>query len=691
MTKNLLEEFNKEINAGVLAQKIVAEKRRADMEYTPLFEYVFEQFKASIILANKDIEGFEGVEIEFIDRERYHADIALKVPHLMKTRGLPVYTKEFIPQIIANIEASEFAKEHIEKVVPTGIYINLSMKSVYFAGLLNDALTLGDKYGLSDKHKGESIVLDYSSPNMAKHLHAGNVRSTLIGEVLAKIYEATGHTVHRLNYLNDWGGMGTIMEAYTRLSERKALPDIADKNDMLYQIYLLFRRAEKVASAHSAEKSFEDTKTELANLVGEFTDFADYKNKYAEFAEAGRARFKKLEAGNAEEFELWQKMREWSLADYNKFYDILNIKHDYLLGESFYAKKGADFVAEKVKTGEVVQFTKDLADIEIKKLQLAFEAETIKKPVLEKLLEEISHDIGAYVIMLPSGSRMVVMRADGATIYATRDLVSVKHRLETFLPSQLVYEVGQEQIEHFKHVFEATRTLNLNKGAAIDLKHVYHGFYVDAETGQKLSSREGAQNVVSLVEESIKYFRNKYEERSTGERAQVFTEEEKEKNSRLLAIGSIAFNDIKQDKKFPIQFHKELKKNIQNFEESGGAYVMYSIARARSILRKSDKKVVDLDVSRLDLSTLEFIEINLIKKVAELPRIILKTGETDNPAVLAEYLLHLANEYNSYYENFDVLEAGKLIYPHRLLITSAVAMAMSNGLKLCHAEAPERI
>jgi arginyl-tRNA synthetase len=689
--KNLLDNFNSGIEAGVLTQKDVVLGEREKIGYVPLYDYSFEKFKNSIIEANKNIEGFEGVEIEFIDREQFKADVAIKVPHLMKTRGIPVYTKEFIPQIIANLEASDFFKEHIEKITPTGIYINLLMKPGFFLSLLNDALTLGDSYGLSDKHKGESIVLDYSSPNMAKHLHAGHVRSTLIGEVLAKIYEATGYTVHRLNYLNDWGGMGAIMEAYMRLSAKNALPKVADANDLLYQIYLLVRKAEKTGTSNTAEKIFEEAKEELANLVGEFADFADYKNKYAEFLEAGRARFKNLEAGNAEEFLLWQKMRDWSLSEFNKFYEILNIKHDYLLGESFYSKSGADLVKEKLAGGMVVQFTKELADEEVRKSQLAFEAGTIKKTVLEKLLQEISHDIGAYVVMLPSGARMVVMRADGATIYATRDLVSAKHRLETFLPSRLVYEVGQEQTEHFKHLFEAVLALNLNKGAMVDLKHVYHGFYVDADTGQKLSSREGAQNVVSLVEESIKYFRNKYDERSTGERAQVFTEDEKEKNSRLLAIGSITFNDIKQDKKFPIQFHKELTKNIKNFEESGGAYIMYSIARARSILRKSDKKVSDIDIDSLDLTKLEQIEINLIKKVAELPRIILKAGDTDNPAVLAEYLLHLANEYNSYYENFEVLEAGKLAYPHRLLISSAVATAMANGLKLCHAEAPERI
>ncbi|HRY62197.1 MAG TPA: arginine--tRNA ligase [Candidatus Paceibacterota bacterium] len=694
MQQNLLEVWNSSISEQVNKKKDEVIKKREAAGYVPLAEYVFEDFKKQLRDTNKDVEGFDTVEIEFIDREKFNADIAIKVPHLMKTYGIPTYTKEYIPQIISNLERSSFVKEHIEKITPTGIYINLLMKPGCFSCLINNVLVLGDRYGYSDKHRGESIVLDYSSPNMAKHLHAGHVRSTIIGEVLAKIYEATGYTVHRLNYLNDWGGMGAIMEAYLRLKDKNAWSLDLSGNDMLYQVYLIVRTAEKMSTNKSEFDKFllgTDQNDVIKKLLGDFADFAEYKNKYVEFVEAGKERFRKLEDGGKDEFALWQKMREWSLSEFNKFYEILNIKHDYLLGESFYAKSGADLVKELLKTGGAVQFTQELADVEIKKAQLAFEAGTIKKAVLEKLLEEISHDIGAYVIMLPSGSRMVIMRADGATIYATRDLVSAKHRLETFIPSRLVYEVGQEQTEHFKHLFEAVLTLNLNKGANIGLEHVYHGFYVDAATGQKLSSREGAQNVVSLVEESIKYFRNKYEERSTGEKAQNFTDEEKEKNSKLLAVGSIAFNDIKQDKKFPIAFHKELDKNIRNFEESGGAYIMYSIARARSILRKSDKKVEDINIDTLDFSKLENVEISLIKKVAELPIVVRKAAETDNPATLAEHLLHIANDYNSYYENFDVLESGKLVYPHRLLISSAVATAMANGLKLCHAEAPERI
>ncbi len=678
---NLLEKFNKQIEADILLKKSEVEKKREVFGYVSFCEYALEKIKKEIININKNVPGIANVEIEFIDRERFGADVAVKIPKMMREYGIPRYLDEIIPQLILGLEKLD----KVKRVEVKGIYVNILLNPIVFSFFIKDVLSLEGKYGMSDINKGKSIVLDYSSPNMAKHLHAGHVRSTMIGEVLAEIYEATGYTVHRLNYLNDWGGMGTLIEAYLRLKEKNILPKTDSENDMLDHIYQFVRRAEKFSTIHNFEKILEEDRLWLVGVFGEFSDIGEYKIKYKEFKERANERFRNLENGKREEFDLWFMMRGWSMKEFNKFYELLKINHDYLLGESFYAKKGKEFIAEKIKTNEVVLFTEELALVEAKKAQLEFESETIKKTVLEKLLEEINNDIGAYVVMLPSGARLVIMRADGATIYATRDLTSIKHRLETFYPSRLVYEVGQEQTEHFKHIFEASLLMNMNEGSNIDFKHISHGFYVDAETGRKLSSREGAQNIISLIEESIKYFRSKYDKKED------FSNEEKNDNAKKLAIGSIAFNDIKQDKRFPIKFYGSIEKNIKNFEESGGAYIMYSIARAKSILKKSDKKIEEINVEELDLSALELIEVGLLKKVASLPEIVLKAGETDNPAIVAEFLLNLANEYNSYYENHEVLLSGKLEYPHRLLITYAVAVALENGLNLCHADVPERI
>lgn len=689
---NLLEKYNDELDAMILDTRQEVIKKREKLGYTPIFDYFFEKLKQKIIFSNKEIPHAETIEVEFISRERYSSDVAVKIPKLIKDFGTQKYIESIIPAIIFNLKGSDLFENEIEKIEAVGIYVNLKINIKYFIGIIDDVLKFEKNYGFSDVNKNKKIVLDYSSPNMAKHLHAGHVRSTIIGEVLAKIYEATGFTVHRLNYLNDWGGMGALIEAYIRSKENK--PALEDKydNDFLDNLYQLIRKAEKIYKSNNFEEDVKKERPDLLNIIGEFSDHEDYKKKYDDFKNNANKRFIELENGSFEEFGVWKMMKDWSLREFNKFYDLLNIKHDYLIGESFYSKKGREFVAEKITTGEVIHFVGDVVDSKIKKLQSLFVSGSIKKTVLDKKIEEINNDVGAYVIMLPSGSRLVIMRSDGASIYATRDLVSIKHRIDTFSPNKLIYEVGQEQSEHFKNIFEATLFLKMNNDEKIDLKHISHGFYIDAETGQKLSSREGAQNIIHLIEESIKYFREKYNERAKQDKDPILlTEDEKDTSAKMLAVGSIAFNDIKQDKRFPISFHKNILENIKSFEESGGAYIMYSIARANSIIRKSDKKISDIETSSLDLSKMEIGEIELLKKVADLPRVVLRSSETDNPAYLAEYLLRLANDYNSYYENYDVLSSGKLEYPYRLFITHTVATALSNGMKICHAEAPERI
>ncbi|MBI3633322.1 MAG: arginine--tRNA ligase [Candidatus Vogelbacteria bacterium] len=382
-------------------------------------------------------------------------------------------------------------------------------------------------------------------------------------------------------------------------------------------------------------------------------------------------------------------MKEWSLEDFNKFYDLVNIHHDYTLGESFYAARGDILVQDKLSSGEIVLFTDELAKNELNFLQAELEASRITQEIFTRLQAEVENDIGVSVVLLKNHKRFLVKKSNGTTLYATRDLAGIEHKVETFHPARLVYEVGGEQTEYFRNLFEAARVLNLVENESVDLTHVAHGLYVDSKTGKKLSSREGAESVERLIKESIKYFRAKYDQRSNEEFP--LSADEKDANAKKLAVGSIAFNDIKQDKKFPIAFDQDIEKNIKSFEESGGAYIMYSLARARSIIRKSDVKPADAMVGTEDYKDLSEDEVGITKMIAEYPRVILKSASLDSPSILAGYLLDLANAYNSYYEKYKVLEKGKLLYPHRLLVTNAVATVLDNGLKLCHAEAPEII
>ncbi len=679
----LLEKINLSLEEEIQKKRKEVEQKRQECGYVEGFNYFVINLDGAITLALGPTLLEEDVEIEFIDRKQFGADVAIKVPKLLKKNGVTNYIQEILPKLVFDLKNSPLRKNgFVTKIETKSIYLNILLDDDYLTRVLKDISNLKDRYGQIDFYSGKKIVIDYSSPNMAKHLHPGHIRSTIAGEVLANIYEAVGFTVFRLNYINDWGGIGFIMEGYEHWKD--LVPNFKDKNDLLYAIYCIYRKGEIAAKE---EKFFSELKTEekekLIKYFGIFDSYAEFKSRFELFTNASNARFNRLENGDENEVALWQTMRSWSLENFKKFYGILNINHDYTIGESFYAPKAKELVEKYRRDGKIVLFGAKELKQELRDLKYYLEKGKISENVFKLFSEEAEKNLGASVIFLENNKKLVVARSDGTTIYATRDIAGIEHRVKTFLPDRLVYETGQEQSEYFEKIFEASRQLGLFHGNDVDLTHLSHGFYVDAETKRKLSSREGSLNVNELINESIKYFRKKYEERD-----RLLSSAEKDASAKMVAVGSIVFNDIKQERRFPIFIHNNLGKNIKEFEESGGAYVMYTIARAKSIKRKASANTTEKTLT----ANLSFEEVGLIKKLADFPRIILKSAENDNPAVLAEYLLSLANEYNSFYEKYRVLnDKNEIEFFIRFSITEAVAQVLENGMVFCHAPSPEVI
>ncbi len=683
-----LQQINERIEQEILRKKEEVQARRKERGYVKGSNYFVVRLDGLITTALNHIAPMEDIGLEFIDRKRFGADVAVKIPKFLKEKGAGDYMKEVVPQIVSAIENCSLRTERlIVSVEAMNIYVNLLLDDNFLLQVLNDIPNLKDRYGELDYYEGRKIVIDYSSPNMAKHLHPGHIRSTIAGEVLSNLYEAVGYTVHRLNYLNDWGGIAFIIEGYIHWKD--SLPSFENKNDLLYTIYLIYRKAEQTASD---EKFFNNLNNEdrasLLRYFGPFDTFGEFKDKYSIFVKAASDRFGRLEAGDDSEITLWSQMREWSISEFAQFYELLGINHDYVIGESFYASMGKEVIKNGLAEKKIVIFDEEKRAAELKEISRELKSGKISQEVFESLSKEIDRDLDAYVVMLDYHKRLVVARKDGSTIYATRDLAGVKHKVMTFDPNRLIYETGEEQAGYFEGIFEAAKRLGFcGGGGDVDLIHLHHGMYIDSKTKKKLSSRQGSASVLEIINKSVEYFRKKYEERD--QKNFSLTNAEKDINAKMIAVGSIVYNDIKQERRFPISIHRDALENIKEFEESGGAYIMYSSARAKSILRKSKTKIDDL---KLDKALLVPEELTILKMLAEFPRIILRAAEYDNASVLANYLLTLANEYNGYYEKHRVLnEVGKAEKPLRLSITSAVAQILSNGLALCHAPAPEII
>ncbi len=597
-----------------LAQKIEETREKGAMRRAAHGYVEREQYLLSMIAASLDLES---AKLEFIDRAQFGADVAITVPALLK-KGSKEYINEHLPKLLERVQKSVPVKEGwIVKAEQKGLYLNLLLSDEYlFDVAIKSISELKERYGETDGKKEKTVVLDYSHPNVAKHLHAGHIRSTIIGHILRNIYEAVGYTAFGMNHINDWGGFGFLMEAYARWGNEES--GYENKNDFLYSLYVRYRQMEKEAEQYDG-------------------------GPFVEFKEKADARFRDLEAGKPEAVELWQKMVTWSLEDFQRFYDLIDIHLDVIAGESFYARRGGEIVEEALKA---------------------------KTAVIED---------GAAVVHVGDEVDFVIRRSDESTIYATRDLAALEYRSQKLGAERMVYVVGQEQTDYFARLFKATDMLGIVKTGTV-LEHVPFGFYVSSHTKKKLSSREGAQNVISLIESAIAYFHTKYPELS-------------DSDIKKIAVGSITFNDIKKSRMGAVELDTgNVQKIMQSFEESGAGYVMYAATRARSIVRKYGKPVPERGDVRTKNMKLAPAEVLLLKRLAELPIAIVRASETNEPSVLAEYLVRTAQDYNSYYESFPVLaKDGTLLHPARLVITNAVVQVLINGLRLCHVEVPEKM
>ncbi len=644
----------------------------------PLSNYAVSQLFGAV-RATLEGQGFSASDVLFTPRGKFGADVVIKVPSLLRELGSKRYATEVTPSIVSALSDSALMRDGaIARVVAAGMYVNVSLSDKTLLGFAVDAVSQSASFGRSDVELGERIVVDYSSPNAAKQLHAGHVRSTILGEVLCNLHEGVGATVHRLNHINDLGGFGFYLEGYRRWQH--LLDSSRPKNEQLASLYFINKALEKVFKEDRFGDALSDEERRLIeSCFGMGLDSSSFRMRYEEYVRSANERFTALERGDTEEVAMWEEMIAWSLAEFDKFYGLLKVKHDHTVGESFYAPLAMSLVNALLQSEKAEKLSLARAEGLIRNVEELVSQEKLTAIEGDFLRKEIESDVGAVVIPLSNNRRMVVLRSDGGSIYATRDLGAVYYRHLFMHPTRVIYVVGQEQKDHFSDLFEAAEHVGIRGNTRLD--HLYFGFYVDPITKKKLSSRDGAANVNKLLGDAIAYFHNKYAGRED------VTEEERHSNAHELARGSVIFNDLKKDRKSPVELSGDTALACEEFEKAGGAYVMYSACRARSVLRKADS--LENPVLK-PAEPLTDSEADILKRVAEFPLVVKRAAEMDDPSVLLGGMLELARLYNSYYGAVPVAKGGE-VHIHRKTITESVALVLENGLRLCGVICPARI
>lgn len=557
-------------------------------------------------LNNNDINLDEIKEKIEVPKDKQNGDFSYPCFNLAKIlRNSPV-------NIANNIKENMTIDSSISKVEVVNGFLNFYLDS---NNIVNDVLSKivsqKEKYGSTKEGEGINIIVEYSSPNIAKPFHLGHFRNTVLGKALYDLYETLGYNVTGINHLGDWGRQfGILIEGYKRFKDEYNF----DKNPLeaLSDIYV---RINKIAKEDEVVMN------------------------------QARENFKKLEQGDEELTKLWKYFREVSLKEYKRIYDLLGSRFDSYNGEAFYNDK----------MDEVVEILD-------------------KKGVLKD-------SQGAKVVEV--GDNMppcIVLKSNGSTIYATRDLAAILYRARTYDFTKCIYITATEQILHFKQVFEAAKYL-VDEKYQKGLVHVAYGM-IRLKTG-KMSTREG--NVIyinDLIEEAI----SKAKDILVAKNPDLDNIDEV---SKKIGLGALIFNYLKTTKNREIIF--DLDDSLR-FDGETGPYVQYTYVRTKSILEKVGFNIEEID-NNVDYTLLkEKQEIDLIKELEKFEVIIRKAANEYEPSVLARYLIDVSVAFSRFYNECSVANiSDENLKQARCVLVYATSLVIKKGLSILGIECPEKM
>ena len=561
-------------------------------------------------IIKEHIEEFELSEIEAmieVPQDSKMGDYAFPCFKLAKVmRKAP-------PLIAKGITEAISGNELFEKVEQVNAYVNMFIKRESFSEeVLGEVLEKSEAYGRSNIGEGRPVVVEFSSPNIAKPFHIGHIRSTVIGNSINLLWDAMGYKVTRINHLGDYGTQfGKMIVAYRHWGNE------------------------------------DDVKREpIKTLLGYYTKFHEEAEKNPAFDDEARETFTKLEHGEEEEVRLWQWFRDESLKEFERVYKMLGISYDSYAGESFYSDKMPAVVNELKEKGLLVESK------------------------------------GAEIVDLePYGlTPAPILKSDGSTLYITRDLACAKYRKETYDFYKNIYVVASQQNLHF-HQLKKIMELRGYEWAA-DIVHVPFGL-VSLEEGT-MSTRAGR---VVFLEDVLN---RAIEETRTIIREKGVATDNIGETARQVGVGAVVFNELSNNR---IKDYVFSWKQVLDFNGETGPYVQYTHARCASILRNAGEEAVKkaLEVG-LDA---EYVTgdaaYELIKRIYELPAVIIEAGHKYEPSILTRHIVDIAQSFNKFYHDEHILVEDENEKLAKLKLVMAAKTAIRNGLRLLGMEAPERM
>jgi len=511
-------------------------------------------------------------------------------------------------------------------------FINVRVRDDALAAALAAAVA-DERLGVAPVRHPLRIVVDFSSPNVAKPMHVGHVRSTVIGDALARILRFRGHTVITDNHLGDWGTQfGMILWGW-----KHARDEAAFARDPTAELGRLYRLVRKAADAVPEELAADPQASGLAEA-------------HPDLGRAVLAETARLHAGDPENRGLWERFMPACRAEIERIYRRLGVSFDHWLGESFFQP---------------------------------FLAETVDDLLAKGVARESRGAIGVF-LRGDESPPLLVRKADGAFLYATTDLATIRWRLREWKPDRILYVVDHRQSEHFEQVFATARRAGIVGDDGVELVHVAFGTVL-GEDGRPFRTRAGdTVGLEALLDEGVERAAAVL---AAADRA-AMDEEERRRVAETVGIGAIKYADLAQnrttDSVFSFDKMLELKGNT-------AAYMQYAVARVEGIFAKGGIERGPLRAATSRLRPAEPAERSLALHLLRFGEVLEDVEADYRPNLLTAWLYELAGRYSALYDSLPVLKAEGTERATRLALCDLTGRALRRGLDLLGIGTVERM
>ncbi len=510
-------------------------------------------------------------------------------------------------------------------------FLNITINQAFWIEQLR-AIDADNQYGQLPSN-GKLMMVEYSSPNTNKPLHLGHVRNNLLGYSISKIQEANGWKVVKTNIVNDRGiHICKSMLAWLRFGNNETPESSGKKGDHLIGDYYV--RFDK------------EYKKEVATLMEQGMDEETAK-KEAPLMKEAQAMLLKWEQGDPEVRALWQKMNTWVYAGFDETYKMMGVQFDKIYYESNTYLEGKSEVEKGLQSG-----------IFYRRNDNSVWADLTKDGLDEKLL----------------------LRQDGTSVYMTQDIGTAKLRFQDYPIDKMVYVVGNEQEYHFKVLSILLDRLGFPFGK--ELVHFSYGM-VELPNG-KMKSREGTvvdadDLMAAMISDAKDISKDKVNTLPD------ITEAEANEIARKVGLGALKYFILKVDPRKNMLFNPA---ESIDFNGNTGPFIQYTYARIQSVLRKANLNKSN-EFNHVELNDKE---LALIQRLGDFPAIIKQAGEEFSPAVICNYTYALAQEFNSFYHDYSILNEEKNdVRDFRLMLSASVAKVIRRAMELLGIEVPERM